>query len=70
MNWYDYQHIFYLLNKTDRFIMPAVKEVAHERLDKRGFRTKLRNRVNTTNPGHVLTRNGFRKAVVRAGKSR
>ena len=43
--------------------LPAIKEVGHEGL--KGKRSILRicNRVNTKNPGHVLTRNGFRKVA-------
>ena len=52
-------------NLYNSYDFPLVtKEVGHERLSKnKAIENYYRNRVNKTNPGHVLTRNGFRKVI-------
>lgn len=60
-----YEFIDDLWNNRHSFIPPKAKEVGHEGLIRNNGLNRLRNRATYRNasPGHIITRNGFRRAI-------
>ena len=57
-------NIFYLKERPGRGLLPSVEEVGHEVLNRQRGKVKKKSKAVSR---HNLTRNGFRKTIVRRG---